>query len=149
MRTLLIVLLLANGAFFAWAQGWLAPLFAAPRHTEREPQRLAAQVRPESVTVLAPLAASAALLAAQNKAVLCLEAGPFSPSDISNAEEALSALLAAGSWAREPRAATTAGAASSTLWLRVAAADAAQQGLLLAQRGPPLADRFKPCVERP
>ena len=76
MRSVLILLLVANAGFFIWAQGWLAPAVPGPRHRDREPQRLLAQVRPETVSVLAPQAASAALLAARNMpASACLEAG--------------------------------------------------------------------------
>ena len=52
LRVLLGLLLLANAPFFGWSQGWLAPAFPAPRTGEREPERLTAQVRPESVVIL-------------------------------------------------------------------------------------------------
>ena len=68
LRALLALLLLANLLFFGWAGGWLAPAFPAPGAGDREPGRLAAQVAPERVTVLAPAAASAALAAAARKA---------------------------------------------------------------------------------
>ena len=82
-RSNIILLVLANLAFFAWAQGWLAPGFPPPRQAEHEPQRLAAQVRPEAVTVLSSKAASAAVnaavsdavVAARAAAVVCLEIG--------------------------------------------------------------------------
>lgn len=91
LRLLLILLLLANGAFFAWAQGWLAPLLP-PMAEQREPGRLAAQQRPELITVLSPRAASAAVAAAsqaQPEALVCLEAGPFSEAGVTAAESAL------------------------------------------------------------
>ena len=71
LRALLALLLLANLVFFGWAQGWFAPAWPAPRAGEHEPARLAAQVAPERVVVLAPAAASAAL-AAQREAQ-CLQ----------------------------------------------------------------------------
>lgn len=74
LRALLALLLLANLLFFGWAGGWLAPAFPAPGAADREPGRVAAQVAPERVTVLAPAAASAALAAAARKA-LCPPAG--------------------------------------------------------------------------
>ena len=49
LRALVLVLLLANAAWWAWSQGWLPPS-ALPFPTEagqREPQRVAAQQRPE------------------------------------------------------------------------------------------------------
>ncbi len=68
LRTLVIVLVLANGAFWAWTQGalsWLEPLLPAPVSAEREPERLARQVRPQSISVLNPKAAAQAANAAQ------------------------------------------------------------------------------------
>ena len=66
LRGLVLLLLLANALFFAWARGWLGP---APHHAEREPERLAAQVRPEALKLLPPVAASAAVQAARAAAV--------------------------------------------------------------------------------
>ena len=52
LRTLVVALLLANVAFFAWTQGWLDAMVGATAHAEREPQRLGQQVRPEAVRLL-------------------------------------------------------------------------------------------------
>lgn len=115
LRALVVLLLLANVAFFAWARGWMG---APPHHAEREPERLLAQVRPEVVTVLPPSTAGAAVQAARAAALQCLEAGPFADATISAAEAALALALSAspasspdGSWARVD------GAASAPLWL--------------------------------
>lgn len=102
LRLLLALLLVANGLYFAWAQGWLAPGLPAPREGEREPERIAAQLRPEAVVVLPPKAASAAVTAARAAAAQCLEAGPFPDAAVAAAEVALMpAQLPAGSWQRE------------------------------------------------
>jgi hypothetical protein len=99
LRVLVLLVLLANGLFFAWARGWLGE---GPRHAEREPQRLQAQVRPEAVSVLPPTTASAAVQAARAAARLCLEAGPFDASDLSAAEATLlAAQLPAEAWQRQ------------------------------------------------
>jgi len=96
LRTLVVLLLLANLLFFAWAHGWLAPALPPPHHGEREPERLAAQLRPASIKLITPQAASAAAAS-----VACVEAGPFSDADVGVAE---AALLGAGvptaAWAR-------------------------------------------------
>lgn len=105
LRGVVLLLLLANGLFFAWAQGWLAPVLP-PRSDQREPERLAAQVRPELISVLSPKAASDAVATASPAASaaptsaaagseaepppLCLEAGPFTDSSVQAAETALS-----------------------------------------------------------
>ena len=51
--------------FFGWTAGWFDPTWPSPTHGQREPERRAAQLRPELITVLSPDAASAALAAAQ------------------------------------------------------------------------------------
>ena len=98
LRALVVLLLLANALFFAWARGWLGP---QPRHAEREPGRLAAQVRPESLKLLPPVAATAAVQAARAAAVVCLETAPLADNDMAVAEAVLlNAKLPDGSWAR-------------------------------------------------
>ena len=106
LRALVLVLVLANGLFFAWTRGGLAPALPAPAHGDREPERLAAQVRPERVTVMTPKAANVALAAASaasaNARRFCLEAGPFNDAEIGPAQAALAeAGLPDGSWQRE------------------------------------------------
>lgn len=128
LRALLVLLIGVNVLFFAWAQGWLAPTWPPPRAGEREPQRLAAQVRPERIQVLTPQAASAALAAAREAALACMEAGPFDAAALAAAEGALAAAgLPAGSWERLD----TPSAAPRRL-LRVPRAEPAQQAALQA-----------------
>lgn len=111
LRLLLGLLLLANAVFFGWSQGWFAPVWPAPHAGEREPERLAAQLRPESVRVLPASAASAAISAARAAALACLEAGPLADAQLAPAEAALaSARLPEGGWQRVP-------AALPPLWL--------------------------------
>ena len=93
LRALVLVLLLANAGFYAWTQGWLDPVLP-PRADPREPDRLAAQYKPELITVLTPKAASAAMAAVaaaatEPTATVCLEAGPFTEAGAVAAEEAL------------------------------------------------------------
>ncbi len=98
LRALVVLLILANLAFFGWVRGWLG---APPRHAEREPERLLAQVRPETLNVLPPKAATAAVQAARAAALSCLEAGPFSDNDVISAEALLVASqLNEGTWLR-------------------------------------------------
>lgn len=103
LRVLLLLVLLANAVVYGWIQGWFAPGWPPPRAHEREPARLAAQVRPELVAVLPPPAASAALEAVREATVGCLQAGPFGDVELAAAEATLlAAQLPAGSWARAP-----------------------------------------------
>lgn len=64
LRTLVVMLALANLVFFAWTQGVFNRLPGFAPASEREPDRLLRQVRPEQVRVLTPQAASAALATA-------------------------------------------------------------------------------------
>lgn len=52
-RLALIVLLLANAGYFAWSQGWLRDFGLAPEQ-QGEPQRIAQQIRPEALRIVAP-----------------------------------------------------------------------------------------------
>jgi hypothetical protein len=51
LRLIVLLLLLANGGYFAWSQGYLLPWGVGPLQ-QAEPQRLAQQVKPEAIHVL-------------------------------------------------------------------------------------------------
>lgn len=120
LRALVLLLVLINGVFYAWAQGWLAPWgFADAPQTE--PQRLAQQLRPEALRILGPSsAASAPRPAAQARSVpdaatsaapgaasapvatVCLQAGVFDAAQVERLRAALQTALPAGGWRFEP-----------------------------------------------
>jgi hypothetical protein len=145
LRTLLLVLLAANGLVFAWMVGWLEPAWPAPGQAEREPARLSSQVNPGVVTVLPPGPASAAVGAARQSAIRCVEAGPFGVVDAAAAEAALETAnlpgLPRGGWERDLRG-------PSQVWLRIPRADAALRAQLqtLASGNAALAAGFKACA---
>lgn len=107
LRLVLVLLLLVNLGLAAWNLGWLG----TPATPEREPQRLAQQVNPQAVTLLAPQAASQALAQAaeaqRNAAAAarsasspapagsapdaphCYEVGPLAATEVPAAEKAL------------------------------------------------------------
>lgn len=89
LRALVLLLLLANGLFYLWSHGHLGHVLPPPHAGEREPGRLALQVKPESVRLLTPQAASAAVAAA----AVCLETAPLPAAAASST---LAAVLAAG-----------------------------------------------------
>ena len=60
LRGLLLVLLLANLAFFVWSQGGFGAASGAAAGSEHEPERLARQVHPEAVQLLTPSVAASA-----------------------------------------------------------------------------------------
>jgi hypothetical protein len=98
LRGLVLLLLLVNLGFYAWTQGQLDNVVGIRAQGDREPERLARQVRPESVRLL-PAAASAPSSSGGDPVLACLEAGPYTPAQIAGAEAALQNALPPGSWA--------------------------------------------------
>ncbi len=96
IKWLALLLVLANVAFWGWTQGWGGQAWQPPEARQREPERLQQQVRPESIVVLSPRAASAALeqmaaaAAAASSAASAAVASP-SPSTATAANAAASA----------------------------------------------------------
>jgi hypothetical protein len=103
LRLLLLVLILANGLYFAWTQGLLRAYDFAPAQ-QSEPQRMAQQVKPEALRVLTP--AEYKGLEDQAKAAQtpteCLVAGPFSEAQAQALGRALEDKLPNGMWKMEP-----------------------------------------------
>ncbi len=99
LRLLALLLILANGVYFAWSEGMLRAYGFAPAQ-QREPQRLAQQIRPEAVHLLTP--AEFKRVEAQVQAELvpreCLLAGPFDDAQAASLRRALETVLAPGSW---------------------------------------------------
>ena len=130
MRALVLLLLLANGGYFAWSQGLLRDWGLAPRQ-QAEPQRMGEQLRPELLRVLpapggrptpaaapadAPTPAREATEAAPSVAAHstpgaatpgvatpgeCLQAGIFDAAQADTLRRA-AATLPDGSWRLEP-----------------------------------------------
>lgn len=89
MRTLFLLLLVANLAFFAWAN------YLSPNDAASDPRPLAQQHQPEKLKILAPGDAGAGA-APKSKPVAeasaCLEWGSFTLADAPRAEQALEPL---------------------------------------------------------
>jgi hypothetical protein len=104
LKWLVMALLAANLAFFAWTQGGLDNVVGARALGDREPGRLAQQVKPDSVVILTPKAIAAEALAASASGAVvgstCLEVGPFSSPELTAAEAALTGVLPADAWSR-------------------------------------------------
>lgn len=103
LRLLVVVLLLANAAFFAWTQGWMRDWGLGPA-LQSEPQRLAQQVRLEGLRVLGSQEARRAEAAAQPKAQPpeCLESGLFDDSQSKALRPHLTDLLPPDTWTLGP-----------------------------------------------
>ncbi|MES2243092.1 MAG: SPOR domain-containing protein [Pseudomonadota bacterium] len=116
LRLLVLLLALANVAYFAWSQGTLAPLGMAPS-VQTEPQRLATQIRPEAIRLLtadealqiensssAARPGNGASAAADAAASECLQAGLFNEQQTTALRASLEKSLPAGSWQFESSA---------------------------------------------
>jgi hypothetical protein len=91
LRLAVLLLLLANGAYYAWAGGLLRPWGLGPLE-QHEPHRVAQQLRPEAVRVL-PAEESRRLeaAAAVARAPECLQAGPFEDAAADRVRQVLAA----------------------------------------------------------
>ena len=100
LRFIVLLLLLANGLYFAWTEGWLRELGAGPA-VQTEPQRMTQQLKPEALRILSPEEARRveALAAAPTAPPPeCLEAGLFDAKQSAALRETLEQRLPAGSW---------------------------------------------------
>jgi hypothetical protein len=101
LRLLVLLLLLANAAYFAWSQGALSALGFAPVQ-QSEPQRLDQQIKPESIRVLsAEELRRIELSIAAAKVVECLQAGLLTDAEAAGVKQ-IADSWPAGSWSLEP-----------------------------------------------
>lgn len=118
LRLLVLLVLLANGGYYAWSHGLLRPWGLAPS-AQAEPERLAQQLHPEALRLLpagamaalpaaplpaasspesaAPVAATAPAPAPVAEPTQCLQAGSFDERQAGALRQALAA-WPAGSW---------------------------------------------------
>jgi hypothetical protein len=102
LRFLVLLLLLANGAYFAWAGGHLASLGFAPA-VQTEPQRLQAQIKPDAIRLLSATEAKRVetlAAAPAPKPPECLQTALLSDAQASAVRSA-AASLPAGAWSLE------------------------------------------------
>lgn len=116
LRVLALALLLANAGYFAWGQGLLAAYGLKPA-LQAEPERLAQQIRPEALQLIAltttvasavspmpqPIASAAAVQTptAQPTGPACLQVGLFTEQQVRLLRPRLLAKLPKGSWSLE------------------------------------------------
>jgi len=105
LRWFTLVLLLANGLYFAFTHGWLAAIGLKPAD-ERDPSRWEQQIRPDRVRVLPPAVAASAIQEARGAAVaslVCLESESIAAESIDAAEQALVGAVPERGWIRASR----------------------------------------------
>lgn len=110
LRLVVLLLVLANVGYFAWSHGALASMGMMPA-VQTEPQRLAAQIRPEAIRILTPQEArdienrspgrangEAGASAAADNPTECLQAGLFNEEQTTRLRAILETSLPPGSW---------------------------------------------------
>ena len=99
LRLFVLILMLANGLYFAWSEGYLRAYGFAPAQ-QREPQRMVQQIRPEAIQMLTSVEARRADAQAQADQVPkeCLLAEPFDDAQAATLRQALETTLSPGSW---------------------------------------------------
>jgi len=102
LRLLVLLLLMANGFYFAYSQGWLASSMGLAPTQQTEPQRVSQQVKPEAVRVLpGDEARRIEVAASAPKAPECLQAGLFTDTEAATLKQSLDT-WPSGSWTIEP-----------------------------------------------
>ena len=105
LRFLVLVLLLANGAYFAWSQGFLRTQGLGPLQ-ESEPQRLAQQIQPEAVRILTPEETRHGRAGAPANtpadAPTCLQTGVLDEAHAAQVRAVATDVLPQGSWSLDP-----------------------------------------------
>lgn len=103
LRTFVLILILVNGVYFAWSAGLLRAAGFAPVQ-QQEPQRLAQQLKPESLRVLTPQEFKRIEGQVQSDLAPkeCLQAGPFDEAQTGVLREALESTLVPGTWQLDP-----------------------------------------------
>ena len=97
LRALLALLIVANLVFFAFSRGALDGILGLRALGDREPERLANQVRPQTIRLLT-VGAAASGAAPIDAGVPCYETPTFTAGDATAVEAALAANLPAGAW---------------------------------------------------
>lgn len=120
LRALLALLVVANLAFFAFSRGALDGFLDLRALGDREPERLARQVRPQTIRLLpAALPASAP----PDAATPCYETPTFTAAEAAAVESALASTLPAGAWSDVRGERSVAGRTETVHTYRVVGAD--------------------------
>jgi hypothetical protein len=98
LRLLVLVLLLANGVYYAWSHGMLRTYGLGPT-LQTEPQRVAQQIQPQLLRVLSSDEAPRA--DAASRPLECLQAGLFDDAQASALRQLAQKALPDGSWSLE------------------------------------------------
>ena len=104
LRLLVLVLLLLNLALLAWGQGWLLA-YGWGLASQREPQRLAQQVRPQALLLLADPALMRTPSAESSAQSACLQSALLNEAQAASVRKLLEASWPADAWVLDKLAA--------------------------------------------
>ena len=98
MRLLVLTLLLLNGLYFVWGQGWLQSFGFGPA-VQREPFRLAQQIKPEALILIHDLnLVPVKVVKAELANSVCLQSGVLDEAQANALRRVLQAALEEASW---------------------------------------------------
>ena len=99
LRLTVLFLLMINGLYYIWGEGMLRGFGYGPAQ-QREPQRVAQQIAPESVRVYSPadMKRIEAQVKADQEPKECLQAGPFDEAQTVALRSALETAFPTGFW---------------------------------------------------
>jgi hypothetical protein len=101
LRLVVLLLVLLNGAYFAWSQGYLQRVGLAPEQ-QTEPERMAQQIKPGALQLLTPEELKQRLTPPVGlRASECLQAGLFSLAQAEVLRSTLAANPEVGTWTLE------------------------------------------------
>ncbi|WP_210543343.1 SPOR domain-containing protein [Rhodoferax sp. PAMC 29310] len=104
LRFIVLILILLNGAYFAWSEGLLLELGYGPMQ-QTEPHRMTQQIKPDLIRLISPQEARQAELAARPapKPTECLQTGLLNATVSAQLRDSLqTSSWPTGSWVLEP-----------------------------------------------
>lgn len=143
LRALLAALVVANLVFFAFTRGDLDGILGLRALGDREPERLAHQVQPQTIRLMPARPAASA----PTEAASCFETPAFTAAESGAVETLLGSNLPAGSWL-DVRADRIVGTHTETSHVyRVASADATLAAKLQSLKLDATGRGFSACVK--
>jgi hypothetical protein len=100
LRAIVLFLLLLNGVYFAWGQGWLLAYGFGPM-PQHEPHRVAQQIRPEAITLINEQEAANVQASAPQPSVVCLQSAVLDAARVAALRTVLEASWPVQAWALE------------------------------------------------
>src|SRR3982751_5536200 len=142
LRALVVVLVAMNVFFFAYTRGALDGFLGLNSLGDREPDRLANQVRPQTIRLL-PMNAAAS---APAEVATCWETPAFGAAEAGAVESTLASSLPAGSWSDSRGERTVGTRVEATHTYRVTTTDGALAARLTLLRLDSSGRGFSPCA---